>query len=150
MNRALSCLLWFVFLLWIGCSPAARSRQTFDEICAKVSGKTAEQVEKLLGSPDSRKENQLGDEKWMWWNYAVLDGDSYAPEVRGQVVHLEITFSDPAHAVGHSTPHGQWRVREPFGVSYLIPMTKGEDQGQELGARSSAKGTLQPEGLGRK
>jgi hypothetical protein len=113
-----------LLFLWIGCSPAVRSRKSFDEICGKVEGKTATEVETLLGVPNYRQENSLGDERWLWWNYAVLDGESYPPEVRGQIVHLEITFSDPLRAMGRSLPHSQWRVRQPFGVSYLIPRKK--------------------------
>jgi hypothetical protein len=66
----------------------------------------------------------LGDEKWIWWNYAVLDGSSYPPEVRGQVVHIEITFSNPLWGSGRPLPHSEWRVRRPFGVSYMIPRAK--------------------------
>jgi hypothetical protein len=75
----------------------------------------------LLGAPDYQKQSDLGDEKWLWWNYTVLDGDSYAPEVRGQVVHLEIMFSNPRHDSEPFLPRSEWRVREPFGVSYLLP-----------------------------
>ncbi|HEY3571899.1 MAG TPA: hypothetical protein VGP73_28475 [Thermoanaerobaculia bacterium] len=110
-----------VLCVWIACSPAARSRDSFDQICRKVEGKTAAEVKDLLGAPDYQKQSDLGDEKWLWWNYTVLDGDSYAPEIRGQVVHLEITFSNPQEGSESSRPRSQWRVREPFGVSYLIP-----------------------------
>lgn len=117
-------LLSCVLCIWIACSQAARSQDSFDQICKKVEGKTAAEVRDLLGAPDYRQQNELGDERWLWWNYTVLDGDSYAPEFRGQIVHLEITFSDPYRSSESSLSHSQWRVREPFGVAYLIPETK--------------------------
>jgi hypothetical protein len=98
--------------------------KSFDQICHDVDGKTTVEVEKLLGEPNYHTVNGLGDEKWIWWNFAVLDGASYPPEVRGQVVHIEITFSNPLRRPGRPLPHSQWRVRAPFGVSYMIPRTK--------------------------
>ena len=108
----------------IACSHTARSKESFDQISKEVEGKTAAEVKVLLGAPDFEQENVVGDERWLWWNYTVLDGDSYPPEIRGQVVHLEITFSSPLRGSGSPLPRSRWRVREPFGVSYLIPRTK--------------------------
>ena len=124
MKRLPLLLLFCSLFIWITCSHAARSKDSFEQICKKVEGKTAAEVKDLLGVPDYQQKNVLGDERWLWWNYTVLDGDSYPPEVRGQVVHLEITFSHPLHASGLSLPSSQWRVREPFGVSYLMPVSK--------------------------
>lgn len=114
-------LLSCAVFIWSACSQTARSKESFDQICKKVEGKTTAEVRDLLGEPDYRQRNGLGDERWLWWNYTVLDGDSYAPEIRGQVVHLEITFSNPQRDSESSLPRSQWRVREPFGVSYLLP-----------------------------
>ena len=113
----LSCTL----CVWSACSPTVRSKYSFDQICKKVEGKTAAEVRDLLGAPDYQKQSDLGDEKWLWWNYTVLDGDGYAPEIRGRVVHLEITFSNPRRDSESSVPRSQWRVRDPLGVSYLLP-----------------------------
>lgn len=124
MNHSLIILFSGLLLLGTGCSPGIRSRESFDAVCHKVEGKTAIEVEALLGHPSYRQRSALGDERWLWWNYAFLDGESYPPEVRGQVVHLEITFSDPLRTSGRSLPTSQWRVRQPFGVSYLIPAKK--------------------------
>jgi hypothetical protein len=121
VNRWARLILSCILCVWIACSPSARSKYSFDQICKKVEGKTAAEVSNLLGAPDYQKQSALGDEKWLWWNYTVLDGDGYAPEIRGQIVHLEITFSNPQGSSESSLPRSQWRVREPFGVSYLIP-----------------------------
>ena len=123
MSRGL--LLYVAFaLLVVACSQSVHSRKSFDDISKAVEGKTTVEVEKLLGKPNSQGKSDMGDERWVWWNYAVLDGDSYPPEVRGSVVHLEITFADPAIGSGNSLPHSQWRVRQPFGVSYMFPGPK--------------------------
>jgi hypothetical protein len=113
-----------LLMLGSGCSPAARPLRSFDQICHDVEGKTTVEVEKLLGEPNYHAANDLGDEKWIWWNFAVLDGARYPPEVRGQVVHIEITFHNPFQASGRDLPRSQWRVRAPFGVSYMIPRAK--------------------------
>lgn len=122
MNRGL--LLSVVFaLLMVACSQSIHSRKSFDDISKAVEGKTTVEVEKLLGKPNAQEKSAMGDERWVWWNYAVLDGDSYAPEVRGKVVHLEITFAPSGPSSG-ALPHSQWRVRQPFGVTYLFPGPK--------------------------
>lgn len=124
MSRSIVILFFVSLLLGVGCSPSARPMKSFDQICHDVEGKTAVEVEKLLGAPNYHSVSDLGDEKWIWWNFAVLDGASYPPEVRGQVVHVEITFSNPIRRSGQPLPHSQWRVRAPFGVSYMIPRAK--------------------------
>jgi hypothetical protein len=124
MNRFVILISFILLALGFSCFPAARPTISFDEICKNVEGKTTVEVEKILGKPSYQKVNDLGEEKWIWWNYAVLDGDSYPPEVRGQVVHIEITFTKPVRAFEQALPHSQWRVRRPFGVSFLLPRTK--------------------------
>jgi hypothetical protein len=105
-------LLLLSFLLaTLACRPSARSSQSYDQIRELVAGKTATEVERLLGKPDLR-ETVLDDQRWVWWNYTFLDGDQYAPEIRGQVVHLEITFQKPP------TPDADARVGGPLSVSY--------------------------------
>ena len=121
MKRWVCLILSCILCVWIACFSRARSKDSFDQICKKVGGKTAAEVKDLLGAPDYQKQSDLGEEKWLWWNYTVLDGDSYAPEIRGQIVHLEITFSNPRGDSESSLPRSQWRVRDLFGVSYLIP-----------------------------
>src|SRR4051794_963590 len=87
-------ILMLVLLLLAGCSPAARSKKSWDEIRTLVAGKTEAEVTKLLGNPDHREKLPFGDERWTWWNYTYL-GKEWAPEVRGKIVHLEITFAGP-------------------------------------------------------
>jgi len=104
-----------LLILWtVACRPSARSSQSYDQIRELVTGRTAAEVERLLGKPDLR-ETVLDDQRWVWWNYTFLDGDQYAPEIRGQVVHLEITFQAPP------TPRADARVRGPLSVSYSKP-----------------------------
>jgi hypothetical protein len=108
---------------------AARSDRSFDEIREMVSGKTAAEVTALLGKPDTRQSILTDDERWIWWNYTRLDGDQYPPEERGQVVHLEITFTRPeagttALGVSLARGRGTWRVASPLGVSYTVPSSK--------------------------
>lgn len=102
-----------------GCRPSARSHRSYDQIREMVAGKTTFEVERILGKPDLR-EAVLDDQRWVWWNYTFLDGDQYAPEVRGQVVHLEITFQNP-HGPGARLPLTTWRVNGPMSVSYSRP-----------------------------
>jgi hypothetical protein len=107
-------------LTGLACRSGARSRKSFDEICSQVAGKTATQVEALLGRPDAREKLPIGDWRWIWWNYTFLDGDSYPPELRGKVVHLEIMFSNPTQS---NVPDSQWRVGGPLAVSYALPQS---------------------------
>lgn len=95
-----------------------RSQRSFDEIYRLVSGKTATEVETILGKPNTQEKLPMGDWRWVWWSYTSLQGDKYAPEVRDKPVHLEIVFSSPR---GAQVPDSQWRVDGPLAVSYVFP-----------------------------
>jgi hypothetical protein len=124
VNRVPVALIGLVLLLCLSCRFAARSDRSFDQICDLVSGKTAHEVEVLLGAPDLRREVLPGDERWIWWNYTFLDGDSYPPEMRGQVVHLEISLTAPPDASEPHLLHPELRVDSPLAVSYSLPVSK--------------------------
>lgn len=123
----LPCLLILAVLCACG-RLAARSDRSFDEIRELVSGKSAAEVAALLGKPDTQERILTDDERWIWWNYTRLDGEQYPPEERGQVVHLEITFTRPAAGSLPETAlaggSGAWRVASPLGVSYTVPSPK--------------------------
>jgi outer membrane protein assembly factor BamE (lipoprotein component of BamABCDE complex) len=108
--------LLLIFLVLASCQPTARSHQSYDQIRQLVAGHTAAEVELLLGKPDVRSPVR-GDSRWVWWNYTFLDGDQYAPEIRGQIVHLEITFQNPQDPDA-LMPLSQWRVNGSLSVSY--------------------------------
>jgi len=112
-------------LLLAGCHPGPRPRSehSFDQIAARVTGMSAAEVATLLGEPDSRQPVFLRDERWIWWNYTFLDGEDYPPEIRGRVVHLEITFRNPAAPGTPVPPYSEWRIARPFGVAYRAPWT---------------------------
>lgn len=78
-----------IALLLSSCGPRARSSDSFDEIRAAISGKRAAEIEAQLGPPDHREPMAGPGELWVWWNYTILDGPAYPPEVRGEVVHLQ-------------------------------------------------------------
>lgn len=124
MNRGTIALIGLVLLIFLSCRISARSDRSFDQICTLVSGKTAQEVEALLGAPDLRREVLEGDERWIWWNYTFLDGDSYPPEVRGQVVHLEISLTMPPNVAVAHTLRSELRVDSPLAVSYSLPAPK--------------------------
>jgi outer membrane protein assembly factor BamE (lipoprotein component of BamABCDE complex) len=126
-------LLLFTLLLLAGCSPTARSEKSFDEIRMLVAGKTEAEVAKLLGNPDHREKLLFGDERWTWWNYTYL-GKEWAPEVRGKIVHLEITFSSPLVASAEDDEPSRWRVSDPYGVGFSLP---GNLEGQSLNKTAS-------------
>ncbi|HZF09100.1 MAG TPA: hypothetical protein VFE33_09945 [Thermoanaerobaculia bacterium] len=116
-----SVLLLLVGLSLAACAhPAARSARSFDQIQQLVAGKTAAEVAALLGEPDARQPLLADDERWVWWNYTYLDGANYPPEIRGQIVHLEITFESPVLSAEPPVPREQWRVSGPLGVSYSL------------------------------
>ena len=110
-------LLMLVFLVMLQCRHSGRLEKSFDQICQLVAGRTASEVESLLGAPDVREKILVDDERWVWWRYTYLDGNDYAPEVRGQVVHLEITFQNPSPG-GARKPYSKWRIVSRYGVSY--------------------------------
>lgn len=119
MKRLASAALGLLVLLLACGKTTPRSDQSFDQIRELVAGKSAAEVEALLGEPDTRESVLVGDERWIWWNYTFLDGEDIPPELRGQIVHLEITFersSDPSES-GESA----WRISGPLGVSYSLP-----------------------------
>ncbi|HYG63768.1 MAG TPA: hypothetical protein VEL74_14395 [Thermoanaerobaculia bacterium] len=128
MVSKIGLLLTGVALLLIGAEgcggPRARSDRSFGEIQALARGKTAEQILRLLGDPDSREVVFDNDERWIWWNYTFLDGQDFPPETRGRVVHLEIVFKNPRRS-GHtpvSRPrYSAWEVDDPFGITYRAP-----------------------------
>jgi hypothetical protein len=124
VTRFTVALTGLILLLCFSCRPTARSDRSFDEICELVAGKSAPEVEALLGAPDLRTEVLAGDERWIWWNYTFLDGDSYAPEVRGQIVHLEISLTvPPADTSEPLLARTELRVNSPLAVSWL-PVSK--------------------------
>jgi hypothetical protein len=118
-RRSAPLLILCLVLAAQACKPSARSARSFDQIRELVAGRTAAEVEQLLGEPDLR-ETVLDDQRWIWWSYTFLDGDQYAPEIRGQVVHLEIIFQRP-QGPGAGVPLAQWRVNGALSVSYSKP-----------------------------
>lgn len=107
---------------WTGCGARAagspRSQMSFDKIQSRVAGKTEAEVEQILGKPDTREVRLVDDDVWIWWDYTFLDGAQYAPELRGQIVHLEITFDKPPGVEGRDLPKAGWRVGGPFSVNF--------------------------------
>ncbi len=115
-------ILWLLLpLLLLACHGSPRSERSFDQIRSAVEGKTATEIEQILGPPDSRQPLLLGDERWTWWNYTYLGGQDYSPEVRDKVVHLQITFANPDLAGKDRPPYSRWRVEDPMSVSYILP-----------------------------
>src|ERR1700688_4501285 len=116
---AVACLATAIHACWIGCGThtagTPRSRLSFDQIQSRVAGKTEAEVESILGKPDTRQARLVDDDVWIWWDYTFLDGEQYAPELRGQIVHLEITFDRPS---GQDLPRAAWRIAGPFSVNF--------------------------------
>jgi hypothetical protein len=106
-------------------SGAPRWKHSFDEIERQVTGKTEAEVEQILGKPDTREARLVDDDVWIWWDFTFLDGEQYAPELRGQVVHLEITFDKPAEIAGQDVPHTAWRVAGPYSVNFSRRLPRG-------------------------
>lgn len=108
-----------------GCTgPRARSERSFNEIQSLARGKTAEQIVRLLGEPDSRQVLFDADERWIWWNYTFLDGQDCPPEMRGRVVHLEIVVKNPIQSVvarAGRRPYSEWKVDDAFGITWRAP-----------------------------
>jgi hypothetical protein len=120
VRRAVFILIGLLFVSWAACRQF-HSNRSFDQICELVQGKSAAEVEDLLGAPDVREEILEGDERWVWWDYTFLDGEGYPPEIRGQVVHLEIQFQNPSRPLNRHLPYSQWRMSGPLAVSYSFP-----------------------------
>ena len=122
MRSSVRALYFISLLILVTCQNSPRSNRSFNQIRNLVEGKTALEVEKILGPPDSRQPLLLGDERWIWWNYTFLGGQDYSPEIRGQVVHLQITFANPDLSATGRPPYSQWRVEDPMSVSYILPV----------------------------
>lgn len=127
-NGSLRASMALLLVIAMACrGPRAQSDLSFDEIQALVRGKTAEQILQLLGEPDSRQVVFDADERWIWWNYTVLDGKDCPPEMRGRVVHLEIVIKNPdknfRRALENRRPYSEWRVDDAFGITYRAPST---------------------------
>ena len=115
----------FTIALFSGCHEASpRSARSYDEIQQLVAGKTAAQVLRLLGEPDSRQIVLDADERWIWWNFTYLEGKDYPPETRGTVVHLEILFKNPRRTRGEHSPYSEWLIDDVFGVAFKKPSSK--------------------------
>jgi len=112
------CCLLALLLVCAQCRHIGPSEKSFDQISTLVNGRTAEEVEALLGPPSTRQPILFGDERWIWWNYTYLDGKDYAPQIRGRVVHLEILFKNPTSPGKPRLPYSQWHIVSPYGVSY--------------------------------
>jgi hypothetical protein len=92
-----------------------------------VKGKTAAEVQNLLGRPDSRQKMLLAAERWIWWNYTYLDGNNYPPEMRGRKVHLEIIFERTDKPAENSEPSlSELRAADPLSISYAIAKEKAD------------------------
>ena len=119
---AVACIATAIYACWIGCGAQAagpsRSQLSFDQIQSRVAGRTEAEGEGILGKPDTREARLVDDDVWIWWDYTYLDGEQYAPELRGQVVHLEITFDRPSGPAGQDSPKAAWRVAGPFSVNF--------------------------------
>jgi hypothetical protein len=103
----------------------ARSGSSFAEIERLVRGKSAAEVLRLLGEPDSRQAVFDADERWIWWNFTYLDGQDCPPELRGRVVHLEIVFRNPNRFREERRPYEEWPIDDAFGIAYVTPATDG-------------------------
>lgn len=119
------CMLVLLTLVLVACrQQGSKSPKCFDDIRDMVKGKTAAEVESLLGEPDSRQQLVLSGERWVWWDYTYLDGKNYPPEMRGKVVHLEIIFERAGNAVGNAKAAlSDLRAMDPLSVSYTIPQS---------------------------
>jgi hypothetical protein len=125
VKRSILALSTLLLCLLAACHSSPRSDKSFDQIRGMVQGKTATEIEKILGPPDSRQPGLLGDERWIWWNYTYIGGQDYSPEIRGQIVHLQITFANPNVAVSIKPPYAKWRILDPQSVSFVLP---GDDR----------------------
>lgn len=111
-----------VFLIRSGChQPNPRSEQSFDDIRSLVQDQSAAQVLLLFGKPDTKQVILERNERWMWHDFTRLDGERCPQELRGLVVHLEITFRNPSRLQDAKAPYSQWFVHEMSGVLFKRP-----------------------------
>jgi hypothetical protein len=103
----------------------AKSAKCFDDIRKMVKGRTAAEVQQILGKPDSQQKMLLSAERWIWWNYTFLDGQDYPPELRGRLVHLEIIFERAGGEgdAGNAKP-SDLRAADPLSVTYTLAEEK--------------------------
>src|SRR5215203_463512 len=93
MRQNIRVWLCLLLCLFTACNyQRAKSENGFNKIREEMKGKTPDEVERMLGKPDSKQVMLSSGERWIWWNYTSLEGQDYPPEVRGKVVHLEIIF----------------------------------------------------------
>ena len=86
-----------------------------------MKGKSAAEIEKILGQPDLREKMILFGERWVWWNYTYLDGNRYPPDDRGRLVHLEIIFTPTGKSSTSSRPTlSDLRPIDPLSVTYIL------------------------------
>lgn len=114
---------WILCILFLASChhQTAKSAKCFDDIRKMVAGRTAAEVERILGQPDSRQRILLSAERWTWWNYTFLEGKDYPPEIRGRLVHLEIIFERK----GGDPDSGDAKLSEllaadPLSVTYAL------------------------------
>jgi hypothetical protein len=110
------------------CQKGPRSHDSLDQLRAKVAEKTRFEVARMLGEPDTCERPIDGAEPCTWFYYTFLSGNQYAPELRGQVVHLKITFENPAGPGDKTTNHDRWRASGPLSVG---PVTPTQREGAE-------------------
>jgi len=111
-----SCSLVLIGLAWM--ASASRPKYSFDEIKSLVAGKTAAEVTRILGPPETTRDAFGDAERWIWWNQTFLAGKNYPPEHRGSIVHLEIIVVKPP-AAPESFPKEQWLVNDDgYGINY--------------------------------
>ena len=136
--------LLVLLIMCTQCRHVGPAEKSFDQISAMVEGRTADEVENILGSPNSRQMVLFGDERWVWWNYTFLDGKDYAPQIRGRVVHLEILFKNPTPPGKPRLPYSRWHIVSPYGISYsgfssdrrAVPAEQTSSSGVSLGEAS--------------
>lgn len=113
-----SAMLTFLLLLVACHTNGPKSKLCFDDLRASVCGKSAQEIQSLLGEPDLREPVVLGGERWVWWDYTYLDGKRYPPEMRGRLVHLEIVFERQGKPSEVSL--SSLRVSDSLSVSYAL------------------------------
>lgn len=123
---------WFVLLcallLLTSCdSQRPRSSKSFDDLRETVKGKSAGEIEKILGQPDLREKMVLFGERWVWWNYTYLDGNKYPPNDRGRLVHLEIIFTPPGQvSPGSRQASSDLRPMDTLSITYILAKSSAE------------------------